>query len=339
MRTKLAVASALTVALVTGVAAGTGAGAAASTSSRHASAGNTVLEWNANAGEAAIAAGLAPLNNPLHESRAYAMMHIAVHDALNAIDRRYESYAYRGRAPRRASARAAVATAARDVLVPTLLAVPEPFDGQAGADSVEADYAAAIGAIGDGWRKQAGIDVGRAAAAAVLALRSDDGSDTPLFDAAYPQGDEPGQWRFTPGTDFAFAPGWGNVTPFALADAAQFLPGPPPPVEQPALHPRLPSGETARRRRRHHPQRAHRGPDRDRAVLAGELTAGLEPDRPHRLGQAAPRPVAERADVRPGQHGPGRRLHRLLHTKYHYNYWRPVTAIREAGTDGNPATS
>ena len=44
--------------------------------------------------------------------------------------------------------------------------------------------------------------------AAILAARTADGSDTPLFDTAYPQGTRPGEWRFTPGNDFAFAPGW-----------------------------------------------------------------------------------------------------------------------------------
>jgi hypothetical protein len=48
-----------------------------------------VLGWNADAGRAAVAGCIAPIDNPLTESRAYAMMHIAVHDALNAIDRRY----------------------------------------------------------------------------------------------------------------------------------------------------------------------------------------------------------------------------------------------------------
>ena len=53
-----------------------------------ATGGDAVTVWNANAGVAATAACLAPLGNPLHESRIYAMMHVAIHDALNAIDRR-----------------------------------------------------------------------------------------------------------------------------------------------------------------------------------------------------------------------------------------------------------
>src|SRR3954465_964097 len=59
-----------------------------------ASPGNAVVRWNANAGAAATKACIAPLDDPFHESRAYAMMHLAIHDALNAIDRRYQPYAY-----------------------------------------------------------------------------------------------------------------------------------------------------------------------------------------------------------------------------------------------------
>src|SRR5207244_8537616 len=61
----------------------------------------------------------------------------------------------------------------------------------------------------------------------IRTLRAADGSDTPLFDIGCPQGTNPGEYRFTPGTPFAFAPGWGNVTPFVLKDSSQFRPGPP----------------------------------------------------------------------------------------------------------------
>jgi hypothetical protein len=57
-----------------------------------ATSGNAVIIWNNNAAAAALGACLAPANNPLHESHMYAMMHIAIHDALNAIDRRSRPY-------------------------------------------------------------------------------------------------------------------------------------------------------------------------------------------------------------------------------------------------------
>ena len=91
-------------------------------------AANPVSAWNANAGDAALAACLAPANNPLHESRMYAAMHVAVHDALNAIDRRSRPYAFATQQPLPgASPDAAVAAAARGVLVPLLAQLPAPF--------------------------------------------------------------------------------------------------------------------------------------------------------------------------------------------------------------------
>jgi len=164
--------------------------------------GNAVITWNNNAATAAIGACLAPTNNPLHESRMYAMMHIAIHDALNAIDRRSRPYALNTHV-NGASPDAAVAAAARGVLVPLLQELPPPFSdcvtGQKVVEGVEADYAAAIGAIPNGRAKTRGLAVGRAAAAAILEVRTGDGSDTPLFDYAYPQGTQPGEYRFTPG--------------------------------------------------------------------------------------------------------------------------------------------
>ena len=86
--------------------------------------GDAVIVWNAHAGEAATQACIAPLDDPFHESRMYAMMHIAIHDALNAIDRRFQPYAFDMRVEPGASTEAAVAAAARDVLVPLLGELP-----------------------------------------------------------------------------------------------------------------------------------------------------------------------------------------------------------------------
>ena len=170
----------------------------------HLASADAVTDWNANAGEAAIAACLSPAADPLHESRMYAIVHIAIHDALNAIDRRSRPYAFDSQAPSGASADAAVAAAAHEVLVALINQLPTDVFPQndcinPGVTSVEADYTAALAAIPDGVAKTQGIDVGQDAAAAILALRANDGSDTLLIDTAYPQGTQPGQWRFTPG--------------------------------------------------------------------------------------------------------------------------------------------
>ena len=60
-----------------------------------------------------------------------------------------------------------------------------------------------------------------------MSLRATDGSDTQLQDFSYPQGTQPGEYRFHSGLPFAFAPGWGNVTPFVLNHSSQFRAGPP----------------------------------------------------------------------------------------------------------------
>ena len=188
---------------------------------------DAVTDWNENAGKpTSIGCNLGS-----YESRMYAMMHIAIHDALNAIDRRFQPYILDLPETPGASVEAAVATAARDVLVPVLGQLPlELFAAciPTAIDGVEADYAAALEDIDDGTSKAQGIVIGRAAAAVVLALRIADGSDTPVF-PFYPDGTEPGEYRSPPGfpPNFAASPGWGNVTPFVLMDGAQFRPGPP----------------------------------------------------------------------------------------------------------------
>ena len=133
-----------------------------------AAAGDAVLTWNENAGEAATAACIAPLANPLHESRMYAIMHIAIHDALNAIDRRSRPYAFDGPRQPGASPDAAVAAAARTVLVALIGQLPSELTPApciaAGKASAEADYAAALGLIPDSQAKTQGIALGEAAA-------------------------------------------------------------------------------------------------------------------------------------------------------------------------------
>lgn len=321
--------------------AATAAGPAISHDGPRSTPAAAVLAWNGYAGEAAIAACIAPVDNPLTESRAYAMMHVAVSDALNAIDRRFEPYAYDGAAAAWASPSAAVAAAARDVLVPTLLALGAPFPpecGQAGAASVEASYARELAAIPDGAAKVAGVETGRAAAAAILAARTDDGSDTPLVDPAYPQVTTPGVWRFTPDRPFAFAPGWGTVRPFALDDADQFLPEPPPAL-------------TSRRYARDFREVKALGGDGVTTASARtpeqtEIALFWLESSPLSWNRIA-RTVSASQDLDLWESA---RLFGVLNvaladgyiasftTKYHYDFWRPVTAIREAATDGNRRT-
>lgn len=300
-----------------------------------------VASWNATAGAAAIAACLAPTDDPLHESRLYAMTHLAIHDALNAIHARFQPYTAGGAPAPGASPEAAVAAAARDVMVPVLTAIPAPFPPSCGASGVavvEAAYEDAIQAVPAGPSREAGVAVGQQAAARILALRADDGSLTPLVDSAYPQGTAPGQYRFTPGNDFAFAPGWGAVTPF---------------VERrwPDLRTNRPYDVGSRRYAADvaEVQRlggdgvttpSARTPDQTQAALFWVESSPLQWNR-------IARTVAEARHLDLWQSA---RLFALINvaladgyvgsfrTKYAHNFWRPVTAIRAAASDGNRQT-
>ena len=159
------------------------------------------------------------------------MMHVAIHDALNAIDRRFRPYTFDKRAEPGASPDAAVAAAARDVWSRSsancLLELDHEACIDAGVASVEAAYTAALAAIPDDPAKAQGIAVGKAAAAAILALRAEDHRQMgPFLNINCPQ-DRPGKYQCTPGFPFIVFEKWENVTPFVLQDSAQFRPGPP----------------------------------------------------------------------------------------------------------------
>jgi hypothetical protein len=316
--------------------------AAPAAAHHHASSG-AVSAWNATAGRAAVAACISPVGPSPAEARLYAMSHVAIHDALNAIDRRFEPYAYTARAPRRTSADAAVAAAAHDVLVPVLqqlstLTPPACID--AAVAGVERDYAAALSAVRDGRAKARGVAVGRGAAAAILALRARDGAQEVLVgDPAYPEGTLPGEYRFTPGTPFAFAPRLGKLTPFVMRDGAQFRPGPPYAVTDPRY--------TA-----DYNEVARLGGDgvttpSDRTADETEIARFWLESSPLQWNRIA-RTVSAQAGLDAWEEA---RLLGLLNmslidgyvgsfeAKYHYGYWRPVTAIRLAATDGNPGTT
>ena len=192
---------------------------------------DAVLTWSENAGKAATAACLAPLDNPLHESRMYAMMSIAIHDALNAIDRRSRPYAFDEQADPGASPEAAVAAAAKTVLVALIEQLPLELTTQAcidaGVASAVAHYDAALAGIVNSAAKQQGIALGEASAAAILALRANDGAVGPFLNFNCPQDTDPGEYQCGPGTPLIAFEVWENVTPFVLNHSSQFHPGPP----------------------------------------------------------------------------------------------------------------
>ena len=113
-----------------------------------------MVAWNDHAAAVARAACVAPFDNPLHESRMYAMMHVAVHDALNAVSRRSQPYVYRGKTPG-ASPEAAVAAAARTSLLGAVADIAGPFVPchDAAVTVVEDFYTEALKSIPDGSAK------------------------------------------------------------------------------------------------------------------------------------------------------------------------------------------
>ena len=303
---------------------------------------DAVSAWNANAGKAAVAACISPVGPSPAEARLYAMAHIAIHDAVNAIDRRSRPYVYDARARRGTSVDAAVAAAARDVLIPVLpelsALVPPKCITDAIA-SVEADYDAALDAVRDGPAKARGVMLGQAAAAAILALRAGDQARELLVgDPNYVEGTAPGEYRFTPGTPFAFAPDLGELRPFALTRGSQFRPGPP-------------HALTDKRYTADFNEIKHLGGDdvetpSDRTADQTEIALFWLESSPLQWNRIA-RTVAASTGLDVWEKA---RLFGLLNialadgyigtfeTKYHYAYWRPVTAIRLAATDGNPRT-
>lgn len=171
---------------------------------------DVVTDWNATA------AGL-PIAAPPVMARVMAAMHGAVHDAINAIEPRYEAYRFRIEAPAGASKDAAAASAAHAVL--TAL-VP----GQKGV--VDAALTASLVKIPEERAKTDGIAIGKSAAAQMLAWRSKDNFDAKAQDKP---GTGPGVWQRThPAMAPGVLPQLGGVTPFVLKAADQFpAKGPP----------------------------------------------------------------------------------------------------------------
>ena len=156
---------------------------------------------------------------PHIESRLYAMINLAMYDALNTIQKKHAPYTLQSTLVPDASPDAAVSAAAHDVLVSQL-----PTQ-KAYADSV---YTAVLAKITNGDAKTKGISLGQLAAKAIIAKRTGDGSETAQI--PFPIGTNPGDYQYTPPFDgppfngyYALA-GWKDVKPFALTSGSQFRP-------------------------------------------------------------------------------------------------------------------
>jgi hypothetical protein len=286
---------------------------------------NPVLQWNKNLLVIVRTAGAQPAT--IHPTRSFAIMHAAIYDAVNAIDRTHRPYLVRlSGVSRDASQEAAAAAAAHDVLVALYPAFKSTLD---------AALQQSLAQIPDGQDKAEGIQIGQTVASRILALRSNDGSNAqPIH---YVFGTAPGDYQSTP-PNFPAQPQfthWSRVTPFALERANQFRPGPPPALTSDTYGDAfnqvkslgIVNSTTA---------------TADEA-LTGKFWNGAIQNYWNEITQTA----SLAHNLTTAQNA---RLFALLNlsladdviafydAKYIYNLWRPVTAIRAADTGINPET-
>lgn len=282
---------------------------------------NSVTWWNAVAIEA-----LTPFEgtNPMAHSRTLAILQASVHDAVNAVNLRFEPYTPGLLRAPRASMNAAVAAASREVLLALL---PDR------ASFVNEAYHRALAGVPDGPAENAGIYTGQAAARATLARRQDDGSERGSQPVYVPQ-QGPGEYQFTPPFNFAAQPGWGRVRPFIIDLKDHELEGP------------LPlSGMKYFRDLEYVKDIGHLA-SRTRTPEQSEIAKFWYED--STLGWNRIANIALRA--RGADLFSAARVLALVNfamadgfiagfdAKYKFRFWRPETAIQQAGNDGNPRT-
>ncbi|WP_410566853.1 vanadium-dependent haloperoxidase [Amycolatopsis sp. cmx-4-61] len=284
---------------------------------------DVVLAWNRELLAIVRTAGLQPAT--VHPTRSFAVLHAAIHDAVVATTGTGRPYLFTVDVPGRAAPEAAAAQAAHDVLAALYPARSAELAGL---------LAGQLAGVADGPARDAGARAGRLVARLLLGLRADDGSAaTP---PVLPPGTAPGQYRPAPP---AFAPAafthWAAVTPFVLDRAGRFRPGP---------YPALTGARYADALR----EVAAAGRDTSTTRTADETVQARFWAAPiwHYWNEIAQSVVG---GSRSGLLVAARVFARLnlsfadaviafYDAKYHYRIWRPITAIRLAGEDGNPAT-
>jgi hypothetical protein len=310
-----------------------------------------VRRWNRIAIDASgfdhSAAGAKEQKGPTRSSRAMAIVQIAVHDAIQAIQGRYETYLPQPRRNPDASIEAAVAQAAHDTLVALFPSQSATFD---------AALTDTLSAIADGPQKSDGLGAGEVAAALILADRAADGSTPDVQTGDYDYGQLPGEFRADPLSDMApLDPQWGLVRPFALPLGTQFRCPPPPALESSEYAAAFQEVVRLGGDGNITPTERTREQTNIGIFWAYDGTPSL--CAPPRLYNQIAAQIA--GVVGSNDSGDLARLLALVNisladagiccweAKYFYGVWRPVTGIREAdpGTgpsglgDGNPATT
>ena len=277
---------------------------------------DAVSEWNTRACDLATAANIdTPAAN-----RILAIMHTAIYEAVNGITKKYPAGDVKLNASRGASVDAAIATASRAVLVKL---VPSK------AIDVEVAFKKALDAIPDGMSKTEGTSVGERAAAAILASRAEDGFATVESYRPYTIA---GVYVPTQVPLVSQSP---LRKPWVMTSASQFRPGPPPDLK---------SAQWAR--------------DYNEIKAIGSRNSKTRTQEQTDIAKfwEATGPVIYHGLVKSVAATPGRDVTQnarlfmavtqatddamiaIFDAKYHYNFWRPITAIRNADIDGNDAT-
>jgi hypothetical protein len=268
------------------------------------------------------------------------MVQGAVYDAVNAIGpKQHRPYVLGRRAGANASLDAAVATAAYDVVSELVATAPErvAFPGRAGLlSTLSAAYTASLGAVPGGSFKRQGVDIGHAAAAAMLQAREGDGRFGP---SAWVPSSAPGHWQplLSPtGAPLLDPTPWaGNVRPFLIQSSSQFRSVPPPALD---------SQQWAT--------------EFNEVKALGRATGSTRTDQQTYIAkwwQSAPvfswnevaRQLITRTDLDAADSARLLALQNMSgadaaincwNDKYHFDFWRPWNAISRAGEDNNPAT-
>ena len=267
--------------------------------------------------------------NPPMASRQLATLHISIYDAVNGITRRHEPYRVRGNVAASASTEAAAAAAGRRVMATFYPASSATYD---------AAYQAAVSALGNRPDVRKGTAWGEQVAQNILAWRATDGWNATV---AAPPAAFVGDWVPTPPAFAPFLlPQWGMLTCFAMTHSAQFRPAGPPPLNSEAYA--LSFNEV---KAYGAATNSMRTPDQSQIALFWADGAATETPPGHwnsiaqDVGAARGNTMEQNA-----------RLFALLNiamadaaicawdAKYTFHNWRPVTAIRNANLDENPAT-
>ncbi len=287
----------------------------------------TVIEWNRILNEAYSTPGAHPAT--IFFPRPYAMVNVAIFDALNSVEHRYHPYHVRVHADPRASGDAAVAQAAHDVLAALMPSLRARFDSALAMSlaPIPADAAAS------------GVAVGAAVAREILELRRNDGWTRAQPEYTWPN--VPGYWQSTPPNNpspaFSQYP---DVTSFGLDGSQSFVPAPPPSLLSAqytddynqvkslgSVNSTTRTAEQTQIARLVAGVGTTTGPQRLWNLVLADLA--------HSRNLSALDTARAFALLNMATHDGFRTT---FNGKYLYGLWRPVTAIREAARDGNPAT-